>query len=224
MLGSGPSGLTGTSSTPCGCWVIQIPLCCTPHRLWGHLAISGDVFSCHNSGYYKTREAGDYPTMWLSTHTHPTMHRTAVQQRMWSEVKVAQSCLTLCNPMDCSLPGSSVHGILQARILEWVAVPFFSGSSQPEGWIQVSRFAGEFFTVWATRETPNQEYSVLSVKCEPAWESFPRTPSLSLSLTHAQTESCQTHRHTHAYVPTLTYALLDISLVSVNFQWVIRSL
>ena len=44
-------------------------------------------------------------------------------------VLVAQSCLTLCHPMDCSLPGSSVHGILQARILKWVAVPFFKGSS-----------------------------------------------------------------------------------------------
>ena len=47
------------------------------------------------------------------------------------KVKVAQSCLTLCNPRDCSLPGSSVHRILQARILEWVAIPFSRGSSQP---------------------------------------------------------------------------------------------
>ena len=44
----------------------------------------------------------------------------------------AQSCLTLCDSMDCSLPGSSVHGILQARILEWVAMPFSRGSSQPK--------------------------------------------------------------------------------------------
>ena len=44
---------------------------------------------------------------------------------------VTQSCLTLCNPMDCSLPGSSVHGILQAGILEWVAMPSARGSSQP---------------------------------------------------------------------------------------------
>ena len=43
--------------------------------------------------------------------------------------KLLQSCLTLCNPMDCSLPGSSVHGILQARILEWVVMPFSRGSS-----------------------------------------------------------------------------------------------
>ena len=44
--------------------------------------------------------------------------------------KSLQSCLTLCNPMDCSPPGSSVHGILQARILEWVAIPSSTGSSQ----------------------------------------------------------------------------------------------
>ena len=44
---------------------------------------------------------------------------------------VTQLCLTLCNPMDYSRPGSSVHGIIQARILEWVAIPFSRGSSQP---------------------------------------------------------------------------------------------
>ena len=49
--------------------------------------------------------------------------------RQWMLCLVSQSCLTLCNPMDCSLPGSSVHGILQARILEWVAIPFSRGSS-----------------------------------------------------------------------------------------------
>ena len=48
-----------------------------------------------------------------------------------SESEVAQSCLTLCNPMDCSLPRSSVHGIFQATVLEWVAIPFSRGSSQP---------------------------------------------------------------------------------------------
>ena len=45
------------------------------------------------------------------------------------KVLVAQLCLTLCDPKDCSMPGSSVHGILQARILEWVAIPFSRGSS-----------------------------------------------------------------------------------------------
>ena len=56
---------------------------------------------------------------------------------MW-RVSVAQSCLTLCDAMDCSLPDFSVHGILQARILEWVACPFSRVSSQPSDWTQVS--------------------------------------------------------------------------------------
>ena len=61
-------------------------------------------------------------------------------------MKVAQACLTLCNAMDCSLPGSSIHGILQARILEWVAVPFSRVSSQLRDRTQVSLIAGGFFT------------------------------------------------------------------------------
>ena len=56
---------------------------------------------------------------------------------------VAQSCPTLCNPRDCSPPGSSVHGILQTRILEWVAMPSSRGSSQPRNRTQVSRLAGD---------------------------------------------------------------------------------
>ena len=62
-------------------------------------------------------------------------------------MKAVQSCLTLCGLMDCSLPGSSVPGILQARILEWVAIPFSRGSSQPKDRIQVSFNAGRFLTI-----------------------------------------------------------------------------
>ena len=58
---------------------------------------------------------------------------------------VTQLCLTSCDPMDGNPPGSSVHGILQVRILEWVAIPFSRGSSQPRDRIQVSRIAGRFF-------------------------------------------------------------------------------
>ena len=57
-----------------------------------------------------------------------------------------------CDPMDCNLPGSSVHGVLQARILEWVAIPFSRGSSQPRDQTWVSCIAGRSFTIWATRE------------------------------------------------------------------------
>ena len=63
------------------------------------------------------------------------------------KVKAAQLYLTLCDPVDCSPPVSSVHGILQARILKWVAIPFSRGSSQPRDQTQVSRTAGGFFTV-----------------------------------------------------------------------------
>ena len=61
------------------------------------------------------------------------------------KVLITQSCLTLCDPMDCSLPGSSVPGILQAGILVWVAMPFSSGSSQPRDQTWVSHTAGRFF-------------------------------------------------------------------------------
>ena len=64
---------------------------------------------------------------------------------------VTQSCPTL---LDCSPLGSSVHGILQTRILEWVAISFSRGSSWPRNWTWVSCIAGRFFTVWATREAP----------------------------------------------------------------------
>ena len=69
-------------------------------------------------------------------------------------VLVAQLCPTLCDPMDCSWPDSSVQGIFQARILDWVAIPFSRRSSQPRDWTQVSWIAGRFFTIWDTREAP----------------------------------------------------------------------
>ena len=68
------------------------------------------------------------------------------------EVLVAQSYLTLCDPMDGSLPASSVHGIIQAGILEGVAISFSRGSSQPRERTLVSCMAGTFFTVWVTKE------------------------------------------------------------------------
>ena len=58
------------------------------------------------------------------------------------KLEVAQSCPTLCDSMDCSPPGSSIHGILQARILEWVAISFSRESSQPKDRTQVSHIAG----------------------------------------------------------------------------------
>ena len=69
-----------------------------------------------------------------------------------SESEVAQSWPTLCDPTDYSLPGSTIHGIFQARILEWVAISFSKRSSWPRDWTRVSCIIGRRFTVWATRE------------------------------------------------------------------------
>ena len=72
-------------------------------------------------------------------------------------VFVAQSCMTLCNSMACSLPNTSVDGILQARTLKWVGtLPFSRGSSQLKDWTWVSCIAGRFFTIWACFYTSQQ--------------------------------------------------------------------
>ena len=67
-----------------------------------------------------------------------------------SESEVLQLCPTLCDPMDCSPPGSSVHGIFQARVLEYGAISFSRGSSQPRDQTRVSHTAGRCFTMWIT--------------------------------------------------------------------------
>ena len=67
-------------------------------------------------------------------------------------VLVIQLRLILCDPMDCSPSGSFVHGIFQTTTLEWVAITFSRGSSQPRGRTRVSCIAGRFFTIWATME------------------------------------------------------------------------
>ena len=82
-----------------------------------------------------------------------------------SESEVVQSCPTLCNPVDCSPPGSSVHGTLQTRILEWVAISFLRGSSLPRDWTQVSRIAGRHFNLWATREAQEGYVNIPFHKC-----------------------------------------------------------
>ena len=74
--------------------------------------------------------------------------------RRKKESEVSQSCLTLWDPMDCGLPGFSLYGIFQVRVLEWVAMPSSRGSSRPGDQTQVSCIVGRCFTVWATREVP----------------------------------------------------------------------
>ena len=88
------------------------------------------------------------------------------------------SCLTLCDSLHCSPPGSSIHGTLQARIPEWVATPFFRGYSQPRDQTQVSRIAGKFFTIWAPRTMWDKPYK--------AFTSLPNTqPALKYQLSQS---------------------------------------
>ena len=75
--------------------------------------------------------------------------------------EVAQSCPIFCNPKDCSLPGSSIHGIFKTRILEWVAISFSRRSSWPRDWTWVSRIVGRHLTVWATRKVLNEVHTYI---------------------------------------------------------------
>ena len=93
--------------------------------------------------------AGDLTTQDFRIHIW-TMGITLATEA--SEVLVAQLCMTLFNPMGCSLLGSSVHGVLQAWILGRMAISFSRGSSRLRDWTQVSCIAGRFFTIWATKE------------------------------------------------------------------------
>ena len=98
---------------------------------------------------------------------------------MWKWSEVTQSCPTLCDPMDCSLPGSSLHGILQARVLEWVAISFSRGSSQLRDQTGVSRIPGRLFNLWATRE----EVYINPLPCEPLSHPSPTHPARSSQST-----------------------------------------
>ena len=82
----------------------------------------------------------------------------------WRSVLVSQLCPTLCNPMDCSRPVFSVLGILQAKILDWVAIPFSSDSSGPRDWTLGRLHCSKFFIIWATRKA--------SWKNPPNWGSY----------------------------------------------------
>ena len=102
------------------------------------------------------------------------MLKSHLQIRM--KILVTQLCLTLWDPMNHRPPGSSVHGILQARIPEWVAIPFFRGSSRPRGQSLVSCIAGIFFTIWTT-----SDQTCLQLSCR-AWEHSSLWKQFSLLL------------------------------------------
>ena len=93
--------------------------------------------------------------LWFSASLHLKFTRGLKSFLMTKSESVSCSVVSdSLQLMDCSPPGSSVHGVLQARILEWVAISFSRGSSQPRDQTLVSCTAGKFFTVWTTREAP----------------------------------------------------------------------
>ena len=99
-------------------------------------------------------QLADMPAQWLPpTAWHILYFTELISDSEFTGIGlVAKLCPTLVTPWDCNTPGSSVHGIIQARILEWVAIPFSRGSSWPRDRTHVSCITGQYFTEWTTRE------------------------------------------------------------------------
>ena len=111
------------------------------------------------------------------------MFKLVLEKAGESESEVTQLCPTLGNPVDCRPPGSSVHGILQARILEWVAISFSRVSSRPRDRTQVSHIIGRRFNLWATREALKDiKYEIKNSKYE-WWEAKVQLLELKTSST-----------------------------------------
>ena len=126
--------------------------------------------------------------------------RKSGRYKMISESEIAQSCPTLCDPMDCSLPGSSVHGIFQAIVLKWIAISFSRGSSWPRDWTQVSRIVDRRFIIWATREV------ISSLICIPL--TLGELEHLSVFLSHWICFSTSYPFICYAHFPTCLFSFL----------------
>ena len=123
------------------------------------------------------------------------------------KVKVlVASCLTLWDTIECSLPSSSVHGILQARILEWVAIPFSRGSSWLRDWTQVSCNAGRFFTIWTTRKPHLWPNGSKSPGEQPRDLSYKKGFQLILKMSQIY-ETLTYDSSIHLVIQKLTYSL-----------------
>ena len=108
------------------------------------------------------------------------------------ESEVTQLCLTLCDPMDCSPPGSSIHRVFQAKILEWVAISFSKRPSWPRDWTQVFRIIDRHFTIWTTREAHWQ------VGINP-WQGFCHKPYEVTMELQSRAPSLASHRACHTF-------------------------
>ena len=130
---------------------------------WDFLGKSSGV-DCHFllQGIFPTQ--GSNPGL---PHCRQTLYQLNYQgslNALQRKVLVAQSWPTFSNPMDCSLPGSSVHRILEARILDWIAISFSKESSQSRDWTWITCIASRLFTVWATREVLRYQHFTSRVK------------------------------------------------------------
>ena len=90
---------------------------------------------------------------WLQTSSQSNVSLFHIRTYAYCHYLIGKSCLTLCDSIGCSLSSSSVHGILQARILEWVPISSCRESSQPKDWTQASYIGRQILNRWATRET-----------------------------------------------------------------------
>ena len=127
---------------------------------------------------------------------------------------ITQSCWTLCNPMDCSPPGSSVHGIFHARILEWVAISYSRGSSQPRDWIHISYVScnGRWILYhWAIWEAQSSLYFSSVQSLSRVWlfaTLWTRARQASLSITGVYSNSCPLSQWCH---PTISSSVVPFS-------------
>ena len=133
--------------------------------------------------------------------------------------------------MDCSLPDSSLHGILQARILKWVAIPFSRGSSWPRNWIQVSCITGGFFTNWAIRVAPSPLHILInaSLSFKTQWTVLPTLPQLqtaswvcglSVWISHSVFSSLLLHQVKLSPGKLLPWIYIPVPGILIRAHWV----
>ena len=125
--------------------ILVSSVCMPSVGLLGHLLVGMQARQLFKKSRHYFADKGLYSQSYGFSSNHIWMWELDLKKS-----KVAQSCPTLCNPMDYSPPGSSVHGILQTRILEWVAISFSRGSSWPRDRTQVFHIAGRRFNLWPT--------------------------------------------------------------------------
>ena len=159
--GENQVGLWGTNAATVGAGTLTCPRWAYPKSSWAKkkVCVTG-VERARREQWKMSAETQETPACRAGQpEGAPWRYLTWSHWGTFSESKseVAQSCPTLCDPMDYSPPGSSIHGIFHARVLEWVAISFSRESSWLREWALVSHVAGKHFTVWATREVSSVE-------------------------------------------------------------------